>query len=103
MVEPVAGSIYGPYGRSNDFVADSYAIGGTEEQFCFDDSWAQDLLGLDKYQLHWFFTRAEKEREICATVNHRQALCHQATDAVWFALVSEETLEDAIKEMEETS
>ena len=101
--EVIPGSIFGPYDFNDEkgITLDSAAIQETEEQFCFDDSYAIERLGVSPYWIKPFFRLAEKEREICATISNDQALCYQVTDAVWFAVISFDSLDELYRDLKD--
>jgi len=99
--EAHSGHTFSGNGEPSYFHVDSYPVGEIESQYCFDDSWTSEVLEAPSNLLHAFFLKAEKDREICARIDARQALLYQTTDCIWIFRVHRDTLKDCLTEYRE--
>ena len=94
--EMVSGHIWGHRGSQSDFVVDSFPVSEVEDQYCFDDF---ERLGFkNEDEMRAFAEIAKDDSRFCLHVSDYDVLAYTATDAVWYAVISRDALQELIKD-----
>mgnify|MGYP003150614117 CR=1 FL=1 len=94
--EMQSGHTLGHHGNQSDFVIDSFPIGEIEDQYCFDD---YERLGFkDEDEMRAFAGIAKDDNRFCLHISDYCILAYTGTDAVWYAIIGMDALQELIKD-----
>ena len=96
LIEMRPGSVFGMYGTESDCIeVEAYPIQEMEMQFYADDSWVHGLLDCTEEEFKEFWDLAKQDNEFCISGD----CCYACTDAVWFAVVTLESIQEMYEEV----